>query len=173
MYFVFIPMAHSLRLLPTPPPGAAPFAAVFAPNGALIVAGTANTISSYWVQSNQTISAITSALPTDGQATCWDVVTPNGRIVYAINANTSNIAGFDIAHDGSLTPIDATLVGSNPTGSANLDTAISNNGKFVYTLNAATGSIGIFSLQSDGTLLNNGQAEGLPASAGLNGIAAF
>jgi 6-phosphogluconolactonase len=154
-------------------PGAAPFAAVFAPNGALIVAGTANTISSYWVQSNQTISAITSALPTDGQATCWDVVAPNGRIVYAINANTSNIAGFDIARDGSLAPIGATLVGSNPTGSANLDTAISDNGRFVYTLNAATGSIGIFSVQSDGTLLNNGQAEGLPASAGLNGIAAF
>jgi 6-phosphogluconolactonase len=154
-------------------PGAAPFAAVFAPNGALIVAGTANTISSYWVQSNQTIDAITSALPTDGQATCWDLVAPNGRIVYAINANTSNIAGFDIARNGSLTPIGATIVGSNPTGSANLDTAISGNGKFVYTLNAATGSIGIFSVQSDGALLNNGQAEGLPASAGLNGIAAF
>lgn len=154
-------------------PGAAPFAAVFAPNGALIVAGTANTISSFAVQPNQTISTITDALPTDGQATCWDVVAPNGRIVYAINANTSNLAGFNIARDGSLTPIGATIVGSNPTGSANLDTAVSDNGKFVYTLNAATGSIGIFSVQSDGTLLNDGDVSGLPASAGLNGIAAF
>lgn len=154
-------------------PGASPFAAVFAPNGALIVAGTANTISSFAVQSSQTISTITDALPTDGQATCWDVVAPNGRIVYAINANTSNIAGFNIASDGALTAIGATIVGSNPTGSANLDTAVSDNGKFVYTLNAATGSIGIFSVQSDGTLLNDGEVTGLPASAGLNGIAAF
>ena len=154
-------------------PGAAPFAAVFAPNGTLIVAGTANTISSFDVHWDQTIHPITSALPTDGQATCWDVVTPNGRIVYAINANTSNIAGFDIARDGSLTPIGATLVGANPAGSANLDSAISQDGHFVYTLNAATGAIGIFSVQNDGTLLSDGQVGGLPASAGLNGLAAF
>jgi 6-phosphogluconolactonase (cycloisomerase 2 family) len=154
-------------------PGAQPFAAVFAPNGALVVAGTANTISSFQVQSDQTIHAITSALPTDGQATCWDVVTPNGRVVYAISAGTSNLAGFTIAHDGSLTPIAATIVGSNPTGSTNLDTAISQDGHFVYTLNAGTGTIGIFSVQSDGSLLNNGQVDGLPASAGLNGLAAF
>ncbi len=31
----------------------------------------------------------------------------------------------------------------------------------------------IFSFLSDGILLNDGQVEGLPASAGLNGLAAF
>jgi len=154
-------------------PGAQPFAAVFTPNGSLIVAGTSNTISSFEVQWDQTIRTISPALPTDGQATCWDVVTPNGRVVYAVSAGTSNLAGFDIAHDGSLSPIGATIVGSNPTGSTNLDTAISQDGRFVYTLNASTGAIGIFSVQSDGTLLNDGQIEGLPASAGLNGLAAF
>lgn len=154
-------------------PDAQPFAAVFAPNGALIVAGTSNTASSYWLQWNQTLSTITSALPTGGTAACWDLVTPNGRIVYVINAGTSNIAGFNLAHDGSLVPIGATIVGSNPTGSTNLDTAISADGKFVYTLNAGTGAIGIFSVQSDGSLLNSSQVEGLPASAGLNGLAAY
>src|SRR5262249_40034905 len=39
-------------------PGVQPFAAVFAPNGALIVAGTSSTVSSYWVQWNQTLSTI-------------------------------------------------------------------------------------------------------------------
>ena len=154
-------------------PGAKPFAALFAPNGALIVAGTANTISSYSVQWNQTIQAITSALPTDGMATCWDVVTPNGAVVYAINAGTSNLSGFDIARNGSLTPIGAAIVGSNPAGSTNLDTAISADGKFVYTLNAGAGTIGIFATQSDGSLLSDGQVDGLSASAGLNGIAAY
>jgi 6-phosphogluconolactonase (cycloisomerase 2 family) len=154
-------------------PGTQPFAAVFAPNGALIVAGTSNTVSSYWVQWNQTLSSITSALPSDGMATCWDLVTPNGRIAYAINAGTSNIAGFSIARNGSLAPIAATIVGSNPAGSTNLDTSISADGRFVYTLNAGTGAVGIFSVQSDGTLLNTGQVDGLPASAGLNGLAAY
>jgi 6-phosphogluconolactonase len=154
-------------------PGAQPFAAVFAPNGALIVAGTANTISSFNVEWNQTIHAITNALPTDGAASCWDVITPDGKVVYAINAGTSNLSGFDISHNGSLSPIGATIVGSNPAGSTNLDTAISENGKFVYTLNAGTGAIGIFAVQSDGSLLSDGQVDGLAASAGLNGLAAY
>src|SRR6185503_14910153 len=155
----------------TPEPS--PFAALFAPNGTLIVAGTANTISSFRVNWNGTIDPVTQSLPTDGTATCWSVITPNGRIVYAVSAGTSNIAGYTISHTGALTPIGATIVGTNPDGSTNLDTAISRNGKFVYTLNAGTGAIGIFSVQSDGILLNLGQATGLPASAGLNGLAAF
>ncbi|HEY2467007.1 MAG TPA: beta-propeller fold lactonase family protein [Terracidiphilus sp.] len=154
-------------------PGSQPFAALFAPNGALIVAGTANTISSFNVQWNQTIQTITNALPTEGMATCWDIITPNGAVVYAINANSSNIAGFNIAHNGSLTPVDGTIVGSNPAGSANLDTAISADGKFVYTLNAGTGSIGVFAVQSDGSLTSDGQLGGLAASSGLNGLAAY
>ena len=155
----------------TPEPS--PFAALFAPNGTLIVAGTANTISSFRVNWNGTINPITQSLPTDGTATCWSVITPNGRFVYAVSAGTSNIAGYTISHTGALTPIAATIVGSNPDGSTNLDTAISRDGKFVYTLNAGTGTVGIFSVQSDGTLLNLGQVTGLPASAGINGLAAF
>jgi 6-phosphogluconolactonase (cycloisomerase 2 family) len=155
----------------TPEPS--PFAALFAPNGTLIVAGTANTISSFHVNWNGTVDTITPSLPTDGTATCWSVITPNGRIVYAISAGTSNIAGYTISHTGALTPIGATIVGNNPDGSTNLDTAITRNGKFVYTLNAGTGAIGTFSVQSDGTLLSLGQVTGLPASAGLNGLAAF
>jgi 6-phosphogluconolactonase len=154
-------------------PGASPFAALFAPNGTLIVAGTANTISSFRVNWNQTMDPITQSLPTDGKATCWSVITPNGRIIYAINAGTSNIAGYTISRTGELTPIGATIVGSNPDGSTNLDAGISDEGKYVYTLNAGTGSVGIFSVQGDGTLLNIGQATGLAASAGLNGLAAF
>lgn len=155
----------------TPEPS--PFAALFAPNGTLIVAGTANTISSFRVNWNGTISAITESLPSDGTATCWSVITPNGRIVYAVSAGTSNIAGYTISREGALTPIAATIVGSNPAGSTNLDTAITQDGRFVYTLNAGNGSVGVFAVQGDGTLLNIGAVSGLPASAGLNGLAAF
>jgi 6-phosphogluconolactonase len=51
--------------------------------------------------------------------------------------------------------------------------AVSSDERYLYTLNAATGSIGIFSVQSDGSLINLDQFDGLQASAGLNGIAAF
>ena len=45
--------------------------------------------------------------------------------------------------------------------------------KFIYTLNAGTGAIGIFSADRDGSVLSLGTVDGLPAAAGLNGIAAF
>lgn len=153
--------------------GATPFAAAFAPNGALIVGNASNTISSYRVDWNQTLDVISDALPTLGMATCWDVLVGDGRIVYTDNAGTSNISGFTLSRDGSLTAIAATVVGTNPSGSTNLDMAAAANGRFVYTLNAGAGSIGIFAVESDGALTRLGEVDGLPASAGLNGIAAY
>lgn len=153
--------------------GNTPFAAVFTPNGALIVGNASNTISSYRLEWNQSLSVISDALPTLGAATCWDVVVRHGRLVYTDNAGSSNQSGFAVARDGSLSPIGATIVAANPSGSSNLDMAASANGRFIYTLNAGTGAIGIFSVDSDGSLLRLGEVDGLPASAGINGIAAY
>jgi 6-phosphogluconolactonase len=153
--------------------GATPFAALFAPDGALIVGNASNSISSYRLNWNQTLDVISDALPTLGMATCWDVILPNGRAVYTDNAGTSNVSGFTIGHNGTLTAIGETIVGTNPDGSTNLDNAVSADGRFVYTLNAGTGAIGEFAVESDGALIHIGEVDGLPASAGLNGIAAY
>lgn len=159
-------------IVANPSAGATPFAAVFTPGGALIVGNASNTISSYRVNWNQSLDVISGALPTLGAATCWDVVVRD-RLVYTDNAGTSNLSGFMVARDGSLTAIDGTIVGANPGGSTNLDMAASSSGRFIYTLNTAAGSIGIFTLESDGTLQRVGEVDGLPASAGQNGIAAY
>ena len=50
---------------------------------------------------------------------------------------------------------------------------VSGDGKFLYTLNSGTGTVGIYSINSDGTLSNPGDIEGLPKTAGFNGIAAL
>jgi len=155
-----------------PSAGAVPFAAVFAPNGALIVGNASNTISSYRLDWDQSLDVISNALPTLGQATCWNVVARE-HLVYTDNAGTSNLSGFSIARDGSLSAIDGTIVGANPSGSSNLDMAAGAHGRFVYTLNAGTGAIGIFSVDHDGSLQRIGEVDGLPAAAGLNGIAAY
>jgi 6-phosphogluconolactonase len=153
--------------------GAQPFAAVFAPRGALIVGNVSNTISSYQLDGNGSLRTITNALPTEGVATCWDVIGRFGRSVYTSNATSSTLSGFDIAPNGALTPIGNTVVGQNPTGSSNLDVAASADGRYLYTLNGAAGTIGIFAVQEDGSLLSVRQQDGLPASAGINGIAAY
>ena len=94
------------------------------------------------------------------------------RGLYLVRVATS-ISGFAISNSGALTPIPGTVVGIDSSGSTNLDIAVSADGKFLYSLNAGNGSIGVFAIQPvNGTLTNLGALGGLPAAAGLNGIAA-
>ena len=167
-----------INVNPDAQPGA--FALAFAPNGAVLVSETgpgggnnASTISSYAVQVDGTLSAISAGVPTFGNANCWNAATPDGRWVYVSNAGSSTIAGFSIAASGALTPIGATVIGINPTGSGNLDIAVTADSKFLYSLNSGNGTIGIFAIQEDGSLLNVGEPNVLVAKAGFNGIAAF
>ena len=161
----------------SPDPGA--FSVTFAPNGAALVSETgtaggndASAISSYFVAANGTLVAISTGVPTLGNANCWNAVTPDGRFVFTSNAGSSTISGFAISATGVLTPVGATVVGTNPSGSTNLDIAVSVDGKFLYTLNSGTGTVGIFGVQPDGTLNKVGEAEGLAQATGFNGIAA-
>lgn len=157
-------------------PGA--FSVTFASNTAIVAEtgpGTPNgsTMSSYSIGSNGTLVPISTAIPTLGTANCWNAVTPSGRFVYASNSGSSSISGFRIGAGGTLTPVPGTVVGLNPPGAANLDIAISADGAFLYSLNAASGTIGLFGIgSSDGTLTHLGTVGGLPAGAGLNGLAA-
>jgi 6-phosphogluconolactonase (cycloisomerase 2 family) len=158
--------------------GEGTFAAVFAPNNTVLVSETGgsgvdtSTISSYAIASQGALQPISVAVPTLGSANCWNVVTPDGRFVYTSNAGTTSISGFIIAANGALSPLPGTVVAINPAGSANLDIAVSADGAYLYTLNAGSGAIGIFRIESDGRLTSFGTVSGLPAAAGLNGIAA-
>jgi DNA-binding beta-propeller fold protein YncE len=71
-----------------------------------------------------------------------------------------------------LTALSGTVVAALPSGSTDLDIAITGNGKFLYTLNSGTGTVGIFAINHDGSLTGIGDAGGLSAAAGYNGIAA-
>jgi 6-phosphogluconolactonase len=162
-----------------PSVGAGAFAVSFAPNGTALVSETgptgetnASAISSYTVLTNGTLSVISASVPTLGSATCWQAVTPDGRLVFTSNSASSTLSGLSIAAAGELAPLAGTVVGTLPTGSTNLDIAITSDGKFLYTLDSGTGTIHIFGINQDGGLTNLGDVGGLSASAGLNGIAA-
>ena len=163
-------------------PSAGPglFGILFAPNGTALATETgpaggqnASAISSYSVHPNGTLSTISGSVPTLGAATCWHVVTPDGRFVYTSNAGSSTISGFSLGANGALTPIAGTTVATLPAGSANLDIALSENGKFLYTLDSGTGTVSAFGINSDGTLTSLGEVGGIPAASGANGIAAL
>ena len=76
----------------------------------------ASAISSYAVDVNGTLTAISLGVPTLGNANCWNAVTGDGRFVYLSNAGSSTISGFAIGPTGALTAIGATVVGTNPAG---------------------------------------------------------
>jgi 6-phosphogluconolactonase len=155
------------------------FAAVFTPNGKLIVSenqpnGTdVSSISSYTINVDGTITAITQSLQTFGDGNCWNAITPNGKYVYVDNSATATVAGFSIGSNGTLTPIAGTILSSNPAGTTNLDIAVSSDGKFVYTINSGAGSVSIYSINGDGTLNSLGDIDGLPKTVGFNGISAL
>lgn len=161
-----------------PTPGT--FAFAFSPDGALLVTETgpagetnASSVSTFLIDSSGKLTPVGVAIPTLGVAACWNMVTPNGKFTYISNAGTSSISGYSIAAGGSLAPLPGTVVGKNPPDSTNLDLAVSNDGRFLYTLNGATGTISSFAIQSGGSLVLRNLVSGLPASSGLNGIAAY
>ena len=177
--FKVMPDGRLSAITVNPSVGAGAFSVTFAPNGAALVSETgpggpnSSAISSYAVRSDGTLLPISTSVPTLGAANCWNVVTPDGKFVYTSNAATSSISGFSIHANGSLAPIGSTVVGVNPAGSTNLDIAISSDGDFLYSINGGSGTIGMFQIQpADGSLVNLGTLAGLPAGAGLNGIAA-
>src|SRR5579862_5580572 len=154
------------------------FAVTFSRAGAALVAETgptggvnASTIASYAINPNGTLAPITIDIPTLANATCWDVATPDGQWVYTSNPGSATISGFPISETGALTPLGATVVGTNPSGSANLDVTVSADSKFLYTLDSGTGTISIFGINSDGSLNNLGEGGSFSAAAGFNGVA--
>jgi len=177
------PVQRNGRLGPivtNPSAGPGTFAVSFAPNGTALVSETgpmgtmnAGAISSYAVATNGKLSTISASVPTMGTATCWQAITPDGNFVYTANSGTSSISGFSIGKSGTLTALPGTVLVMLPSGSTDLDTAVTADGKFLYTLDSGTGKISILSIGADGKLESLGEAGGLKASAGFNGIAAI
>ncbi len=156
------------------------FAILFAPNGAALATQTGpsgttgeSAVSSYALKSDETLSAVSPNVPTDASATCWHVVTPNGKFVYTSNPGSGTISGFALSSNGQLTPLGNTIVATLPDGSANLDIAVTADGKYLYTIDSGTGSVTALSIASDGTLTPVNGIGGLASNVGFNGIAAF
>jgi 6-phosphogluconolactonase len=155
------------------------FGVLFAPNGTAITTETgpsgatnASAVSSY-ANSGGTLSVVSASVPTLAAATCWHVVTPNGKFLYTSNPGTGTISGFSIGSTGTLTPVDATILATLPSGSANLDIAVSSDGKYLYTIDSGTGSVSVLAINADGTVTTLTGVTGLATEAGYNGIAAF
>ncbi len=167
-------------LVANPSAGPGLFGVIFAPNGAAITTETgpaggtdASAVSSYAVSTGGPLSVVSDSVPTLAAATCWHVVTPNGKLVYTTNPGSGTLSGFWIGATGALIPVDATVLATLPSGSADLDLAVSADGKYLYTIDSGSGSVSILEINADGSLTTLSGVSGLAANAGYNGIAAI
>jgi len=159
-----------------------PFGFAFDRNGNLIVSepfGATPTIpavpfsavSSFAINEDGTLEAISASVPNGRGTSCWVALDPRKRYAYIGNNATSDISSYTIGEDGSLTLLAAIA------GTANLpnDLAVASDDSrsFFYVLNSGNGTVGAFQINKDGSLTSLGAFGGLPADAGAQGLAAY
>ncbi|MBO0695636.1 MAG: beta-propeller fold lactonase family protein [Verrucomicrobia bacterium] len=167
--------------LPSPPMdnasnGMTPFGFAFNNADTLVVSeafgGAANqsAASSYSVSDAGALSVISGSVPNSQTASCWVVITNNGKFAFVSNTGSGTISSYRInAEDGSLTLLNP-VAANTGMGSAPIDIALSNNSRILFVLVAGTQSVASFRVWSNGNLTPVDTAGGLPP--GAQGMAA-
>jgi DNA-binding beta-propeller fold protein YncE len=155
----------------TPSPGVVPFAFDVTPYGSILVAEAGSGAVSAYDPSvgGAPLNLVAATVATGQAATCWIVVHPGGY-AYVTNTGSDTLSQYQYTRTGGLALVEAIV--ATATG-APTDMTIAGEGSFIYTLNAASGEISGFAVDPDSGALTLVETEaGLPASAGIQGIAA-
>jgi 6-phosphogluconolactonase (cycloisomerase 2 family) len=149
---------------------AVPFALTFDAAGRLQVAAASGSASTYRVEPGGALTLVSGPVANGQAATCWSVRI--GQYLYTANAGSNSITGYRIAHDGTLTLLDATGVTAH-TDAGPVDLAASPDGRFLYQEATGAGIIDEYAVNPDGSLTSIGTVAGLPADSGsgIEGIA--
>ncbi|MBA4159935.1 MAG: beta-propeller fold lactonase family protein, partial [Gemmatimonadetes bacterium] len=107
--------------------------------------------SSYVVAASGDLSIVTRTLANRQTASCWLILTPDGRFAYISNPIAGTLTGYRIAEDASLTMLDADG-STGATGGDPRDMATSADGRYIYALNNGAASIGGFRVNENGGL---------------------
>lgn len=151
--------------------GATPFGFAFTGRGDAIVSEAGpNALSSYELDEDGNLELVTGSLADGGSATCWAVVTDDGRYAYAANAGSGTISSYEVSRHGALSLLN-TAAGTTASGSAPTDMALSTDSRFLYVREGGSSSVGSFRVEDDGSLTFVGTVGGIPADT--QGIAAF
>lgn len=128
-----------------------------------------NALSSYRANENGKLELITGSLKNGQGATCWTIVTSDGRYAYTMNTASGTISSYEISSEGSLTLLDAAAA-SPGAGSTPTDAALSDDSKFLYVRDPLLNTVDAFRVEADGSLTPLGTTPGVPT--GGQGLAA-
>jgi len=119
---------------------------------------------------NGTLSSIGSSPFADLQtAPCWQVISPDGRYLYALNTGSGYISAYAIAPSGTLSLMSNTPV-STTAGVTGTDVAISPDGHTLYLNMGKVDGVGEFSVNGGTVTQLSGSpvpAEGSGTTAGI------
>ncbi len=147
-----------------PSAGSVPYGFDFDRRGTLVVSEAASgSASSYDVAPG--FRNLTAALGNTQAAACWLVV--SGDYAWVVNAASASISSYRIAHDGSLTLVEAVAAS---TGAGPTDAAVSPDGGSLH-VRMRDGSVSSFTIGSGGSLTSAGSAF-VSAAFGVAGLVA-
>jgi 6-phosphogluconolactonase (cycloisomerase 2 family) len=156
--------------------GVSPFGFDFVNGDQVAVSEAGSGAASLYDISNQgRLDVESPSVSTNGQAApCWLIATTNGRFAYTANAGSGTISGYNIGAHGTMTLINASgVTGSTGAGSTPLDLDLAHGDQYLYVLESGAGRIGAFAVGPDGSLSPLAGIGGLPATSGLQGLAAY
>jgi 6-phosphogluconolactonase (cycloisomerase 2 family) len=140
---------------PFPAQGLGPFGSEFRPGAPnqLFVSNAHNggttgtgTVSAFRDSRDGALSSIGDSPFADHQtAPCWVAISPDSRVLFAVNTGSGTVSSYSIGSDGSLTLIGSTSV-SATGGVGAVDAGLSPDGRFLYLNESKIGSVGIFAV---------------------------
>ena len=157
-------------IVSTQTPGAGTFSFGVTRYGTLLVAEAASaSVSAFDAPAGiGALVATASAVGTGQAASCWIIVHDNG-FAFVANTGSGTLSRYRYTRTGHL-ELDQAVAAS--TGAAPTDLTFANDGGFLYSLDAGSGDISGFAIDADSGTLTPVEAQGgLPASAGIQGIA--
>jgi 6-phosphogluconolactonase (cycloisomerase 2 family) len=158
-------------LTSTATPGVVPFAFDVTRNGIVLVAeaGSSSVSAFDGLSGIGSLPLTAGAVPNGQAATCWIAVHRGGH-VYVANTGANNLSLYRVTRTGDLQLVDAMAARA---GDAPADLTFAGGGGFLYALNLQSGSISGFTVNpATGALRLVDTQDGLPAGAGIQGIAA-
>jgi 6-phosphogluconolactonase (cycloisomerase 2 family) len=160
------------RPVVTPSAGRVPFAFVVTPDGAVVVAEASGSVSSYRVEPDGRLTAVSPSVTNGQQATCW--IARAKRHVYAVNAGSGTVSAYAVDPGGRLRLLGRDGVTAH-VGAGAIDVAATPDGGILYVENGASATVHPFRVEQDGSLLPLPETSGLPRFGGhsVEGIVAL
>jgi 6-phosphogluconolactonase (cycloisomerase 2 family) len=159
--------------------GLRPFSLAFRGDGKVVVVEAFNAApnmsaaSSYQLNSDGTIAAISGSVPNGQTDVCWVLITDDGRYVFAANFGSGTISSYGLAPSGALTLLNGAAA-SLGAMSQPVDIDLSADGRYLYQLLRGTGAVAALRIGEAGSLtLLQTVVGGLPVADGASGLAAY